>query len=166
MGKTSDALEILDRMLGDHEEDRLGRADSWVRSDVAQLIRDARVTAKLTQKQLAELVATTQSVIARLEDADYRGHSLSMLTRIAFALGYGLEVRMVPPPLPKLVSKKTTPATSALTPPPESLLPVPPKLSASVKRAAAADVGRTRSSVKRSIVKRSGVKGATTKIAR
>ena len=35
------------------------------------------------QKKLAKLVGTTQSVIARLEDADYQGHSLNMLGRIA-----------------------------------------------------------------------------------
>jgi hypothetical protein len=36
------------------------------------------------------------SVIARLEDADYDGHSLSMLARIASALGQKLEIKMLP----------------------------------------------------------------------
>lgn len=45
-----------------------------------------RTEAGLTQSQLAELVGTTQSVISRLEDSDYDGHSLSMLHRIADAL--------------------------------------------------------------------------------
>ena len=40
----------------------------------------------MTQGQLAELVGTTQSVISRLEDSDYEGHSLSILHRIAEAL--------------------------------------------------------------------------------
>ena len=35
---------------------------------------------RLPQKELAELIGTTQSVISRLEDADYEGHSLSMLS--------------------------------------------------------------------------------------
>ncbi|HZM01200.1 MAG TPA: XRE family transcriptional regulator [Planctomycetota bacterium] len=65
-------------------------------SQVARLIHDARTAAKLTQKQLAELVGTTQPVIARLEDADYDGHSLTMLRRIAEALGRRVEVRLVP----------------------------------------------------------------------
>ncbi len=47
------------------------------------------------QKQLAELVGTTQSMIASLEDADYEGHSLSMLQRIATAVKMRLEVRFV-----------------------------------------------------------------------
>ena len=56
-----------------------------------------RGKAKLTQKQLAERVGTTQSVIARLEDADYEGHSLSMLQRIAAAVNKRFEVRFVSP---------------------------------------------------------------------
>jgi transcriptional regulator with XRE-family HTH domain len=50
----------------------------------------------LTQEQLAKLVGTKQQVIARLEDADYEGHSISMLQCIATALGRRLEVAMVP----------------------------------------------------------------------
>ena len=41
-------------------------------------------------------VGTTASVICRLEDADYDGHSLAMLRRIAGALGLRVEVRFVP----------------------------------------------------------------------
>jgi ribosome-binding protein aMBF1 (putative translation factor) len=52
--------------------------------------------AGLSQKQLAELVGTTQSVISRLEDADYTGHSLDMLSRIAAALHFHLQVKLVP----------------------------------------------------------------------
>ncbi|MGC8643766.1 MAG: hypothetical protein ACP5XB_28230, partial [Isosphaeraceae bacterium] len=38
-------------------------------------------------------IGTTPSVINRLEDADYSGHSLPMLRRIAAALGRRLEIR-------------------------------------------------------------------------
>jgi hypothetical protein len=41
-------------------------------------------------------VGTTQSVISRLEDADYEGHSLAMLRRIARAVGYVVQVRVCP----------------------------------------------------------------------
>jgi hypothetical protein len=37
-------------------------------------------------------VGTTQSVIARLEDAEYTGHSLSMLERIAAVCGVALKL--------------------------------------------------------------------------
>jgi ribosome-binding protein aMBF1 (putative translation factor) len=58
-------------------------AVSAINAEVAQLIYEARNKAGLTQKQLAELIGTKQPVIARLEDADYEGHSLSMLQKIA-----------------------------------------------------------------------------------
>lgn len=51
---------------------------------------------KLTQQQLAKRIGTTQSVIARLEDADYEGHSRGMLYRIARALDCSLSVAFVP----------------------------------------------------------------------
>ncbi len=54
-------------------------------ADTARLVYDLRTQAGLSQRELAELVGTTQSVISRLEDADYEGHSLSMLRRIAAA---------------------------------------------------------------------------------
>lgn len=63
---------------------------------VAQAIYDARTNAGLTQSQLARLVDTKQPVISQLEDADYQGHSLSMLKRIATALNCRLEIRMIP----------------------------------------------------------------------
>jgi transcriptional regulator with XRE-family HTH domain len=62
---------------------------------VSQIIYDARVAAKLTQRQLAKLVGTDQAVISRLEDADYEGHSLTMLRRIASALGKRIDIRFV-----------------------------------------------------------------------
>lgn len=47
----------------------------------------------MTQKQLAKLVGKKLSVIGRLEDADYDGHSLSMLQHIATALNKRLEIQ-------------------------------------------------------------------------
>ncbi len=55
---------------------------------VGELIYSARTAAGLTQKQLADRMGTGQSAVARLEDADYQGHSLNMLKRVARALGY------------------------------------------------------------------------------
>ena len=62
----------------------------------AEMIREARTAAGLTQAKLAEPVGRTQRVISRLEDADYDGHSLSMLQRIAESLHQRVEVRFVP----------------------------------------------------------------------
>ena len=64
-------------------------------AEVARKIYDLRTKARLTQKQLAKLAGTTASVISRLEDADYDGHSLAMLRRIASALDKRVEIRFV-----------------------------------------------------------------------
>ena len=63
---------------------------------IASVIFDARNSAGLTQTQLAGLIGTKQPVIARLEDSNYRGHSLSMLIRIAHALNRRLDIRLMP----------------------------------------------------------------------
>jgi len=49
-----------------------------------------------TQQQLAACVGTKQPVIARFEDAEYEGHSLSMLQKIVRALNQRLEVQLIP----------------------------------------------------------------------
>ncbi|MBD3868265.1 MAG: XRE family transcriptional regulator [Acidobacteria bacterium] len=94
--KTSDALEILDQVTGDDPELRRMIAEETLNSRIAQMIYDVRHEAGLTQAELARLINTKQPVIARLEDADYEGHSLSMLQRIAAALGQRLQVSFVP----------------------------------------------------------------------
>ena len=60
--------------------------------DLAVLIREMREDAGMTQSALARKAGTKQSVIARLEDAEYTGHSLSMLERIATACGVNLKL--------------------------------------------------------------------------
>ena len=81
------------------------------------MIYELRMEAGLTQKELAKRVGTTQSVISRIEDADYEGHSLTMLQRIAAALQQRLEVRFVPRPEPRTARKKALlPARRALQP--------------------------------------------------
>jgi transcriptional regulator with XRE-family HTH domain len=94
MAKTKDAIKILERVTGEGSL-RETIAEDRLNLRVAQMIHDKRVASGLTQAQLAKLIGTTQSVIARLEDADYQGHSLSMLHRIARALDGRLEVKIV-----------------------------------------------------------------------
>lgn len=67
-----------------------------INDDIARKIYDLRTAAGLTQRQLAKLVNTTASVICRLEDADYEGHSLAMLNRIAAALNKRVKIEFVP----------------------------------------------------------------------
>ena len=74
MAKTKDALKILGRMTGGNSTVRQGIANARINLEVAQMIYDARTKAGMSQRELAELVGSRQSVIARLEDADYQGH--------------------------------------------------------------------------------------------
>ena len=80
------AITLLDQITGNDSGLHKMIIQETMNAEVARLIYDARAAAGLTQAQLAHLVGTTQPVIARLEDADYRGHSLAMLVRIATAL--------------------------------------------------------------------------------
>lgn len=93
---TDDAIEIIHRryfegkpkMIKLLEQERLN-------ADIARKIYSARVKAGLSQRALAKLIGTTASVVCRLENSDYSGHSLSMLQRIADALGKRVEIRLV-----------------------------------------------------------------------
>lgn len=95
-GKTRNALKVIDRLTGGDADLRRMIAEESLNAEVAAMIYAARTTAGLTQTALAELIGTKQSVIARLEDADYNGHSLGMLQRIATALNQRIEVRFSP----------------------------------------------------------------------
>ena len=64
-------------------------------AELARKIYDLRTKAGLSQRALAKKVGTSASAICRLEDADYDGHSLYMLKRIAEALGKRVEIRFV-----------------------------------------------------------------------
>ena len=113
MKKSRNAIDILDRRMGDEPELRRMIAEETVNAKVAGAIYDLRTRAKLTQSELARLVGTTQPVIARLEDADYRGHSLKMLIRIASALGRELDVRFTSPAGRKAIKARRREAVSA-----------------------------------------------------
>lgn len=96
MPKITDAIKILAKVSGPDATLKTGIARARTNFHVAQMIFDARAEAGLSQAQLAARIGSKQPVIARLENADYEGHSLTMLQRIATALGQNLEVRFVP----------------------------------------------------------------------
>jgi ribosome-binding protein aMBF1 (putative translation factor) len=92
----SDALQYTyDRFIGNDPEQIASYEQELINLEVAQRLYDLRTKAGLSQRALAKKVGTTASVICRLEDADYEGHSLSMLKRIAEALDKRLEIRFV-----------------------------------------------------------------------
>ena len=93
---TTDAVEIIHRRHYEGRPQRIAElAEAEANDTVARKIYELRKGAGLTQLQLAKLVGTTTSVICRLEDADYEGHSLAMLRRIARALNKRVELRFV-----------------------------------------------------------------------
>lgn len=85
--------EIVERRARKSATYRSAYARTLQQIDLAMLVREMREEAGLTQAELAKRVGTTQSVIARLEDAEYSGHSLTMLERVATACGVGLKLR-------------------------------------------------------------------------
>ena len=94
---TADAVEIIHRLIYEGKPARLKTLEeARANEEVARKIYELRTKAGLTQAQLAKFIGTTASVICRLEDADYEGHSLAMLRRIAAALNTRVEIRFVP----------------------------------------------------------------------
>jgi ribosome-binding protein aMBF1 (putative translation factor) len=93
---TTDAIEIMAHMAGNDPRRQRQLEEEQANREVASQIYQLREKAGLSQAQLAKRVGTTQSVISRLEDADYEGHSLAMLTRIAAAVEKRVEIRFVP----------------------------------------------------------------------
>lgn len=66
--------------------------DSGAAWDVAVKIAALRKQAGYSQKALANKLGTSQQQISRLESPSYEGHSLSMLRRVARALGSEIHV--------------------------------------------------------------------------
>jgi predicted transcriptional regulator len=93
--RTRDALVIMDQLTGNSPEMAELLEQERANLDIARKIYELRTKAGLSQAELAKKVGTTQSVISRLEDADYDGHSLAILRRIASALEKRVEIRFV-----------------------------------------------------------------------
>ena len=94
---TTDAIEIIHKRLIRGKPEKLAELEKMRADDaVARKVYEMRTKAGLSQRELAKLVGTSASAICRLEDADYEGHSLAMLNRIAAALDRRVEIRFVP----------------------------------------------------------------------
>lgn len=92
---TCDGIKILEHRYLKNNPVRRKRVEKYMKQfQIGQQIYDLRQAAGLTQAELADMIGTTHSVISRLEDADYEGHSLKMLQRIASCLNKSLVVRI------------------------------------------------------------------------
>lgn len=65
--------------------------EAW---DVALQLAALRKECGLSQKELANLVGTSQQQISRLESPSYEGHSLSMLRRVSEVLGATIHIKI------------------------------------------------------------------------
>jgi transcriptional regulator with XRE-family HTH domain len=87
---------LYDRYVG-NEPGRVAEYEQEIlNSEIARTIFDLRTKARLSQRELAKRIGTSASAICRLEAADYEGHSLAMVKRIAAALDRRIEIRFVP----------------------------------------------------------------------
>ncbi len=97
MKRKKDDLDKLTEKLLQQDPSLAGEFEKADRAwDIAFQIHDLRNKAGLTQKQLAELVGTKQSNIARIEDADYAGYTFKTLEKVTKALSAKLEIRIIP----------------------------------------------------------------------
>ena len=93
----SDAIQgLYDRYVGDDPERVASYERAVANANVATCVYELRTQAGLSRRELAARVGTTASVICRLEDADYEGHSMAMLRRVAAAVGQRVVVSFVP----------------------------------------------------------------------
>ena len=95
--KTKDAVDILHKRLYDGKPKRQAELEeARASAELSRRLYALRTDAGLTQAELAKLVGTSRSVISRLEDDDYDGHSLALLRRVAAAVNKRVEIRFVP----------------------------------------------------------------------
>jgi DNA-binding XRE family transcriptional regulator len=87
---------LYDRYIAGDPKREEEYEEEVINAQIARKIYELRMKAGLTQQELAKRVGTSKSAISRLEDADYEGHSLSMLKRIAEALDKRVEIRFMP----------------------------------------------------------------------
>lgn len=87
--------EFLKESLKDPEFKKLYEKEMQT-FDISLKLIGLRIKLKLTQAQLARLMGTTQSVVARLENGNYNRCSLKTLRKIAKVTGTRLEINFEP----------------------------------------------------------------------
>jgi len=95
MGTTKNLADVIRRKLASDSALASAVEHERVNANIGAIIFEARTQAGLTQEELADRVGMRQSAIARLEDADYDGHSMKTLERIASVLGKRIEIAFV-----------------------------------------------------------------------
>jgi len=96
MVKSTDFGAFIRRKIESDPKLKAGVEREDEKAQIARAIFNARTGARMTQAELAKAVGTHQGVISRLENANYKGHSLRLLRRIAKATGNRLSVEFYP----------------------------------------------------------------------
>ena len=89
-----DALAIIKKRYSSKNQAQELEAER-LNLDIAHKIYKLRNQAGLSQRQLAKLVGSSPAAICRLENADYEGHSIRMLRKVAEALNARVEIKFV-----------------------------------------------------------------------
>ena len=92
---TTDAIAILNRRFGSPESEAY-MVEELERILIGNQIYDLRTQSGMTQAALARKVGTKAAEIDRLESADYEGHPLPLLRKIAAVFGKRIEINFVP----------------------------------------------------------------------
>lgn len=97
--KSKDAVAILHHRYIKGDKAKLKAiADEKEALNIASQIHELRTQKGLSQAELAKKIGTTQSVISRLENTDYKCENLSTLQKLASVLHCRLEVKLIPDP--------------------------------------------------------------------
>ena len=94
MASTKNFEKVIRAKLAEDLDLAVAVEDEAFNANIAMQVYEARTAAGLTQTELAKRAGTVQSVISPIEDADYDGQSLTLLKRIAQALGTKLDVQL------------------------------------------------------------------------
>jgi ribosome-binding protein aMBF1 (putative translation factor) len=95
--RTTSAREIITRRFYEGRPHRLAEREQTHREmALGMKIRRLREEAGMTQRALARKIGTQPSAISRIEDADYDGHSMSLLQKVADALDMLLLIDFAP----------------------------------------------------------------------
>src|SRR4030042_3402867 len=95
MAKLKDFKTLKDQWLKDVEVRKEYDALK-AEFQLAEEIIKARAKAKMTQAELARRIGTKSTAISSLEAPNYGKASISMLKKVAQALGCELQIRLVP----------------------------------------------------------------------
>ena len=94
---TTDAVTIIHRrFIEGRPELEAYLVEELERILIGNQIYDLRTQAGMTQVALAKKVGTKAAEIDRLENADFEGHPLPLLRKIAAVFGRRIEINFVP----------------------------------------------------------------------